>query len=359
MTDLRSRRRMATAAGVSLLLHLAVLGALSLIGPHFAAEDTVGNESDDSRMTIHALQDGPDAQDPRGSARPSSARTPSANAPSPDPPTEHESPEPTAAPPGSDRPSSANAPSPDTPTEHESSNFTAAPPGSDRPSPAPTPSSDPTATEPASSRASPDTPPSSDPSRRVTGHTTSLPERESKPDPEPEERRSAQIASRESESAIRTAEPSAPPAPGGAARPLPDSAAAPDNATPPAPDNAAPPFPGDAAPRRSRSTGERPARQNTQDSGVSRSELVRALYDELEEAFHYPAIARRRALEGSVELLVEVAVDGELRSITVEQSSGSRILDEAATETVTRLFPRSRAPRSAHQVRLRVRYKLN
>ncbi len=94
-------------------------------------------------------------------------------------------------------------------------------------------------------------------------------------------------------------------------------------------------------------------------AGVSRAELLEQLYRELEEAFRYPRIARDRGIEGTVLLSVWVGLDGELKELTVEEASGSRILDEAASETVAQLFPRSRSQQDAHRVRVRVSYALN
>ncbi len=94
-------------------------------------------------------------------------------------------------------------------------------------------------------------------------------------------------------------------------------------------------------------------------AGVSRAELIRELYRELEEAFEYPRAAQRRGIEGTVVLLVWVSLEGELKALEVEEASGSRVLDEAAAETVAKLFPRSRAQQDAHRVRLRVSYALN
>ncbi len=48
----------------------------------------------------------------------------------------------------------------------------------------------------------------------------------------------------------------------------------------------------------------------------------------------YPRMARRRGMEGRVELQVTVAIDGSVRSIRIARSSGYRLLDEAALETV-------------------------
>ncbi len=101
------------------------------------------------------------------------------------------------------------------------------------------------------------------------------------------------------------------------------------------------------------------AEANDRRAGVTRSELLEALYSELSEAFEYPRAARDRGIEGTVVLSVWVGLDGELKDLKVEEASGSRILDDAAAETVAKLFPRARAQQDVHRVRLRVRYALN
>jgi protein TonB len=45
---------------------------------------------------------------------------------------------------------------------------------------------------------------------------------------------------------------------------------------------------------------------------------------------HYPAQARQRGVEGSVELRVVIAHDGHVLKAQVAQSSGSDLLDQAA-----------------------------
>lgn len=49
---------------------------------------------------------------------------------------------------------------------------------------------------------------------------------------------------------------------------------------------------------------------------------------------HYPSLALRRKLEGTVTLRVLVAADGRASEVTIERSSGHRVLDEAARRRV-------------------------
>ena len=49
---------------------------------------------------------------------------------------------------------------------------------------------------------------------------------------------------------------------------------------------------------------------------------------------HYPDAARRRNLHGDVVLSVTLGADGDVRGVTVNSSSGHRVLDDAATRIV-------------------------
>lgn len=46
----------------------------------------------------------------------------------------------------------------------------------------------------------------------------------------------------------------------------------------------------------------------------------------------YPPIARRLGQEGTVTLLLEIGANGDLRGLTVRQSSGHTVLDQAAQQ---------------------------
>lgn len=79
--------------------------------------------------------------------------------------------------------------------------------------------------------------------------------------------------------------------------------------------------------RRSRTLRSAPTSEESLQKGVSlrrRTPLV------------YPRIARTEGWEGTVLLLVSVAPSGRPDEITVERSSGHKVLDKAAIDTVTR-----------------------
>ncbi len=62
--------------------------------------------------------------------------------------------------------------------------------------------------------------------------------------------------------------------------------------------------------------------------------------------FEYPSLARRRGWEGAVQLRVLIGVDDSVQQVEVVNSSGHRILDDAAMEKVRRLRPLPARPAS-------------
>jgi|GEM_PF-3216398 len=73
----------------------------------------------------------------------------------------------------------------------------------------------------------------------------------------------------------------------------------------------------------------------------------------------YPEAARRRGSEGSVKLKIRVAEDGSLLGVDLARSSGSSILDRAATELAVSVFPIANAARRRLDMELSVDYALS
>lgn len=67
------------------------------------------------------------------------------------------------------------------------------------------------------------------------------------------------------------------------------------------------------------------------------SEIQRQLKQALIPHFRYPRLARKRGWQGTVKLGLHIAADGRLSNIQVMQSSGYRLLDRAAIESLQRL----------------------
>ena len=72
----------------------------------------------------------------------------------------------------------------------------------------------------------------------------------------------------------------------------------------------------------------------------------------------YPEAARRRGTEGSVRLSLEVAADGSLHAAKLAASSGSSLLDRAALDLATEVFPMNNPAGRSLEFQILVRYSL-
>lgn len=91
-----------------------------------------------------------------------------------------------------------------------------------------------------------------------------------------------------------------------------------------------------------------PIKRGVGDSGGTDTDLRAARPAPGNPKPHYPALARRRGDEGHVLIQTEIQADGRTGRIEVKQSSGHRVLDEAAVATVKdwRFLPARRAGRA-------------
>jgi protein TonB len=72
-------------------------------------------------------------------------------------------------------------------------------------------------------------------------------------------------------------------------------------------------------------------------TNTASSRLQQSLTKALESHFHYPRLARKRGWQGTVEIGLNIATNGELSNIRVIQSSGYRVLDRAAVKSLKNL----------------------
>ena len=72
-------------------------------------------------------------------------------------------------------------------------------------------------------------------------------------------------------------------------------------------------------------------------TSTASSRLQQSLSEALESYFHYPRLARKRGWQGTVEIGLNIATNGELSNIRVIQSSGYRVLDRAAVKSLKNL----------------------
>lgn len=66
------------------------------------------------------------------------------------------------------------------------------------------------------------------------------------------------------------------------------------------------------------------------------SQIMATLEEAFSIHFYYPALARRKGWEGDVTLALRVEIDGRLTGIHVVNSSGHRVLDNAAIDSLSR-----------------------
>jgi TonB family protein len=64
------------------------------------------------------------------------------------------------------------------------------------------------------------------------------------------------------------------------------------------------------------------------------NQLKKQLYGEIKARFSYPMIARRMGWEGLVSLSLRIENDGSLNNVRVTQTSGHRVLDDNAQQTL-------------------------
>lgn len=107
------------------------------------------------------------------------------------------------------------------------------------------------------------------------------------------------------------------------------------------------------------SSKQPPARQGTTGRAeTQQQEFTVYLQQLIEEKRRYPRAARRRNIEGSVEFSVHVSRAGFLAELTLNSSSGSRILDKAAEDLLERVFPVEYPLQENVRTTIRIIYKL-
>ena len=88
-------------------------------------------------------------------------------------------------------------------------------------------------------------------------------------------------------------------------------------------------------------------------------ELLAYIRDFINKNLAYPPIARQRNIQGVVGVSLEIEKNGELVSITVNHSSGSSMLDNAALSLIKKIHPfRNITIKSKLALNINVDYKL-
>jgi TonB family protein len=92
---------------------------------------------------------------------------------------------------------------------------------------------------------------------------------------------------------------------------------------------------------------------------AEKNQLNEMIYSLIEKEKHYPALARRRNIEGIVGVTISVSAAGELEDCNVSSSSGTTILDQAAINVIKSIFPLHIVLQSETELIITIRYSLN
>lgn len=96
-------------------------------------------------------------------------------------------------------------------------------------------------------------------------------------------------------------------------------------------------------------------REDAMPGGVSFDARIAEIQRRIQEALVYPALARRRAIEGESEVAFEIGASGRASGIALVRSSGSALLDRAAERAVRDAAP---LPPVLGRLRVPVRFEL-
>jgi TonB family protein len=91
---------------------------------------------------------------------------------------------------------------------------------------------------------------------------------------------------------------------------------------------------------------------------AEKNKLSEIIYALIEKEKQYPALARRRNIEGQVDVTIKVSAAGELEESVVSSSSGTSILDQAATNVIQNIFPLNIILQSETEMIITIRYSL-
>jgi len=95
-----------------------------------------------------------------------------------------------------------------------------------------------------------------------------------------------------------------------------------------------------------------------QDTELAENRYIDRIKQQIDEAKEYPNRARRRNLEGVVKVLFTIGGGGELVSISISKSSGSRILDRSAIKAIEKVAPFDPPPNGSIALELPIKYQL-
>jgi len=89
------------------------------------------------------------------------------------------------------------------------------------------------------------------------------------------------------------------------------------------------------------------------------SEAVEGLRSRIMKNKIYPQVARKRNIEGVVQVLLTLDAQGQLLELSVLESSGSKILDKAALSLIKKVLPYDHGLGQEFSVKIPIRYDLS
>jgi protein TonB len=87
--------------------------------------------------------------------------------------------------------------------------------------------------------------------------------------------------------------------------------------------------------------------------------VLRDLRRIVQKSLRYPETARRKGIEGAVAVQFTLGTEGYAKDMVVSVSSGSRILDRAALQSISKIFPYPDPPEAPLHFTIPVTYRLN
>ena len=78
----------------------------------------------------------------------------------------------------------------------------------------------------------------------------------------------------------------------------------------------------------------------------------------VQKSLRYPEVARRKGIEGAVAVQFTMSTEGYAEDMAVSESSGSRILDRAALQSISKIFPYPDPPETPLHFTIPVTYRL-
>jgi TonB family protein len=94
------------------------------------------------------------------------------------------------------------------------------------------------------------------------------------------------------------------------------------------------------------------------ETAVDKSAIISLFVDKIESAKHYPYIARRKGIEGTVIVFVHLNKNGELKDVVLRKSSNYEILDKSAVELIKKATPFRHGYHSDLKIEIPITYKL-